>query len=140
MVLFLFVIMLLGAGEQQTQEQNRWQRPLAIFLGFILAAEAIYVLFLRADTRVNAAALPPVNAQIGDPHTIGEILFTDYLVPFEATGVLLLVAMVGAIVLTRARPPRVRASTVGTQAVGTQAVSPQTESVQPSKGARNDKC
>ena len=98
MVLFLFVIMLLGAEKLGKSETLAWQQPLAIFLGFVLAAETIYVLFFQAAAAAPAGALPP---NFGSPASVGLELFRNYLLPFEVTSVLLLVAMVGAIVLTR---------------------------------------
>ena len=98
MVLFLFVIMLLGTQQLPTTEVLPWQRPVAAVLALALAAEAMYVLFARST--VTGSVLPMVET-FGSPKAIGEALFNQYLLPFEITSVLLLVAMVGAIVLTR---------------------------------------
>lgn len=99
MVLFLFVIMLLGAERVETSPSLPWQLPLAIVLGLALFVELAYVLFIRqADLRQVVEA---VGEGFGSPASIGNILFSQYLVPFEVTSILLLVAMVGAIVLTR---------------------------------------
>jgi NADH-quinone oxidoreductase subunit J len=99
MVLFLFVIMLLGTERVETSPSLPWQLPIAILLGLALFAELAYVLFIR-----QADILPVVETVgegFGSPASIGKILFDQYLVPFEVTSILLLVAMVGAIVLTR---------------------------------------
>lgn len=97
MVLFLFVIMLLGA-EKGTEERDAlgWQRPLSVVLGLLLLAEAVFVLFR------NGVGAPPLasTAEIGAPEVIARALFTDYLLPFEMTSALLLVALIGAVVLT----------------------------------------
>jgi len=98
MVLFLFVIMLLGAEKIGQGSTLAWQRPLALLLGFVLAVETIYVLFFRTTVLPPAAPLPE---GFGSPASIGRTLFQGYLLPFEITSVLLLVAMIGAIVLTR---------------------------------------
>lgn len=101
MVLFLFVIMLLGAERPHLSRTLRWQRPLAIGLGFVLLIEAAYVLLLRGTP---AGALPPISSLspgYGSPKAIGEVLFNQYLLPFEMTSFLLLIAIVGAIVLTK---------------------------------------
>ncbi len=98
MVLFLFVIMLLGAEKLGQSETLAWQRPLALLLGIVLTVEALYVLFFKAVPSVPAQALPD---GFGGPSSIGVELFQNYLLPFEVTSVLLLVAMIGAIVLTR---------------------------------------
>jgi NADH-quinone oxidoreductase subunit J len=98
MVLFLFVIMLLGAEKLGKSETLAWQRPLAIILGLGLVAETLYVLFFQASQMVGAKVLPE---GFGSPASIGTTLFQEYLLPFEVTSVLLLVAMIGAIILTR---------------------------------------
>ena len=98
MVLFLFVIMLLGAERLGGSQTLVWQRPLAILLGIILLVEGGYLLL----TRGGAAPTPTaVAATFGSPSMVGEMLFNQYLLPFEVVSVLLLVAMIGAIVLTR---------------------------------------
>jgi NADH-quinone oxidoreductase subunit J len=98
MVLFLFVIMLLGAEKLGQHETLAWQKPVAIVLALILLAETVYVFVARLGLASGAAALPE---GFGSPASIGALLFNQYLLPFEVTSVLLLVAMIGAIVLTR---------------------------------------
>jgi len=101
MVLFLFVIMLLGAEKLPRAEGLPWQRPLAIGLAAILLVEALYLLLGRLQ----------LSASLGNPSSaanstdalaeLGRTLFSQYLLPFEVTSILLLVAMIGAIVLTK---------------------------------------
>lgn len=98
MVLFLFVIMLLGAERLGTGATLPWQRPLAFVLGGILLFEAVYAVFARLT---GPQAPPLIPADYGSPTAIGEKLFSVYLLPFEVISLLLLAAMVGAIVLTR---------------------------------------
>ena len=98
LVLFLFVIMLLGAEKLDLKDPLKWQRPLALVLGIILVAESIYMLIFKAGQFVPETVLPD---GFGSPESIGTELFQGYLLPFEVTSVLLLVAMIGAIVLTR---------------------------------------
>ena len=101
MVLFLFVIMLLGAADQVSSTPSLpWQRPLAIGLGVVLLAEIGYMLATRSGMLPSPEQLP---ADFGSPAAIGLMLFNQYLLPFEIISILLLVAMVGAIVLTRRR-------------------------------------
>ncbi len=97
MVLFLFVIMLLGAEKLTKSPNLPWQRPVAIGLGLILIIEGIYVIFFRANPSGAFAEMP---AGAGSTEMIGEMLFSQYLLPFEIVSVLLLVAMIGAIVFT----------------------------------------
>lgn len=99
MVLFLFVIMLLGADRVETSPSLPWQLPLAIVLGLALFAELAYVLFIRQADALQV--VESVGESFGSPASIGNVLFNQYLIPFEVTSILLLVAMVGAIVLTR---------------------------------------
>lgn len=98
MVLFLFVIMLLGTERENIGGRIRWQMPLAIVLGLALAAELAFVL-LRTD--IVQSSLAELSVEFGSPASIGRVLFSEYLVPFEVTSILLLVAMIGAIVITR---------------------------------------
>ena len=99
MVLFLFVIMLLGAERAGPIQAIQWQRPLAITLAVILLLEGGYILLGQRGV------LPLVTAQLpqgfGSPTQVGTDLFSRYVLPFEITSVLLLVAMIGAIVLTK---------------------------------------
>ncbi|MBN1304858.1 MAG: NADH-quinone oxidoreductase subunit J [Anaerolineales bacterium] len=101
MVLFLFVIMLLGAEKLTPPEVLPWQRPLAVVLAGILILEAAYLLFLRTPG-LGEIQMPGFGPDTS-PAAIGAILFGKYLLPFEITSVLLLTAMVGAIVLVRPR-------------------------------------
>jgi NADH-quinone oxidoreductase subunit J len=100
MVLFLFVIMLLGAERAAGKSQAiQWQRPLAVALAIILLLEAVYILLgQRGVTPLVTGQLPQ---SFGSPASVGTNLFSNYLLPFEITSVLLLVAMIGAIVLTK---------------------------------------
>ncbi len=104
MVLFLFVIMLLGAELLTPGQSLGWQRPLASLLTLVLLAEAGYLIFARSDLVAEIAQAP---AGYASPAAIGEVLFSRYLLPFEITSILLLVAMVGVIVLTLGKEKKV---------------------------------
>lgn len=98
MVLFLFVIMLLGAEHTGRTKAAWWMQPLALSLGAVLLIETIYFVFTQRN------ALPKVvgvGSGFGGPVLLGESLFSQYLLPFEVTSILLLVAMIGAIVLSQ---------------------------------------
>lgn len=107
MVLFLFVIMLLGAESLPKAEVLPWQKPVAIALAVILVGEAAFLLITRA--RPAGEVLQPGGTAntMDNLRELGMALFQDYLLPFEVTSILLLVAMVGAIVLIR-KEKRVR--------------------------------
>lgn len=98
MVLFLFVIMLLGTEELPKGEGLNWQRPAAVVLALVLAVESTYLVFFQKPVEGLINNNP--SADFAGPKAIGEMLFSQYLLPFEVTSILLLVAMVGAIVLT----------------------------------------
>jgi NADH-quinone oxidoreductase subunit J len=98
MVLFLFVIMMLGAEKPKEVEQLKWQRPLAILLSAAILGEGIYALITRVTV---AATNNPGTARLADPKTIGLSLYTRFSLPFEITSVILLVAAIGAVVLTQ---------------------------------------
>lgn len=98
MVLFLFVIMLLGTKREEIGASIAWQMPVAIILAVGLAGELAFALFNSASTGQEQLAVLPES--FGSPASVGRLLFSEYLVPFEVVSILLLVAMVGAIVLT----------------------------------------
>lgn len=98
MVLFLFVIMLLGAERMPEKETVKWQRPVAVLLGLGLAAEGIWVILNKSDWTVMSN---PGTEALADPANIGMALFSKYALPFEITSVILLVAVIGAVVLSR---------------------------------------
>lgn len=101
MVLFLFVIMLLGAESLAPAKALPWQKPLAFTLAVVLVVEAVYLIVSRAQQGMSVTA---PDASINNMDSLRELamqLFSQYLLPFEVTSILLLVAMVGAIVLTR---------------------------------------
>jgi len=101
MVLFLFVIMLLGAEKLPGTKAIPWQRPLAIGLSAVLLVEAGILLFQRLQSTVNLSQPDIQVNSMESIRTLAVMLFNEYLLPFEITSILLLVAMVGAIVLTK---------------------------------------
>jgi NADH-quinone oxidoreductase subunit J len=99
MVLFVFAIMVLIPGKEETgPDPRRPYRLLALPVGAALLAELAVVVVARRGADTGAAAPIP-----GGVEAIGRLLFTDYLFPFELTSVLLLAAMVGVLLLARRR-------------------------------------
>jgi NADH-quinone oxidoreductase subunit J len=98
MILFLFVIMLLGAEKLPIGENLRWQRPAVIVLAVVILGEAAAAILTRGGTQ---PPLPASAANFGNPVDIGMALFNQYSLPFEVTSIILLVAVIGAIVLTK---------------------------------------
>ncbi|MGI8774760.1 MAG: NADH-quinone oxidoreductase subunit J [Actinomycetota bacterium] len=104
MVLFLFVIMLLGVDREEILiEPLPAQRPLALGLGALLVVEVVYVMTqgMHLIGSSNDAALQAINEDPGNVLGLGRLLFSRYLLPFEVTSVLLVVGVVGVMVLTR---------------------------------------
>ena len=103
MVLFLFVIMLLGVDRRESLiEPLSGQRPLAIGLGALLVAEILFItsrgIELIGDRGVEITKL---NEDPGNVLGLARLLFSRYLLPFEVTSILLVVAVVGVMLLTR---------------------------------------
>jgi NADH-quinone oxidoreductase subunit J len=101
MVLFLFVIMLLGADSLAPGKALPWQKPLAAGLAFVLVVETFYLLTVRGVPSGNIIRPAEAMNSMEFLRQMGMVLFGQYLLPFEVTSILLLVAMVGAIVLSK---------------------------------------
>jgi NADH-quinone oxidoreductase subunit J len=100
MVLFVFVIMLLNAGSEERTNISRLAIPVGVPLAVVLLAAIAYS-FLRSSTGAaiaNGAGASPTAASTYD---LSEMLFRQYLFPFEATSILILIAILGAMVLAR---------------------------------------
>ena len=104
-VLFLFVVMMLNV----TQQKNQWfsstesakHIPVGLIISVIIFFELIIVVSgwkLKPDLVIKAQ--PIINQTTTNTHSIGNVLYTDYIHMFQLSGMILLVAMVGAIVLT----------------------------------------
>src|ERR1044071_255801 len=96
MVLFTFVIMLLNLpADEDGADRLRWLKFIGIPLG-------LFLLLLIVATVWNVEPLRPAQSPlVGSPQAIGRSLFTDYLLPFEATSLLILIALVGAVVFAK---------------------------------------
>src|SRR5207237_5760485 len=103
MVLFLFVIMLLGVDQHDSLvERIRGQRPLALLLAAGLVAEV--VLAIRLGVGISTRAAPTFDQVVnkgGNVRALAKVLFNGFFFPFEVTSVLLIVAAVAAMVMTR---------------------------------------
>jgi NADH-quinone oxidoreductase subunit J len=98
MVLFLFVIMLLSLGDEHHEldrlKQIQW-------LGFVLGGGGLMALLAWISREVANAEMATVGPDFGTVRAVGRVLFTQYLLPFEATSLLLTVAIVGAVVVAK---------------------------------------
>jgi len=96
MVLVVFVIMLLNVEhEERRPNRLKFLVPVAVVLAAVLIGEVAFILVTVPDFQVTA------SSNVGLTHSIGSMLFTRYLLPFEITSILLLMAIVGAMTLAR---------------------------------------
>lgn len=115
-VLFLFVIMLVGVDREESiaHDPLRGQRPTAVALGLVGLLEILLLTgthWVTGRASAGGAASGPGDNVV----KLGRSLFTNYLYPFEITSVLLIIAVVGAVVLAR-RPPRPERAEAGEEA------------------------
>ena len=109
MVLFLFVVMLLNAPQEDTEFDERVHpllRPGPMRLGAALAVALLVELWWVVGRGGESGVFP--GGSVASVAAIGRLLFTEYAFPFEVTSILILVAMIGAVVLARRDDPRER--------------------------------
>ena len=106
-VLFLFVIMLIGVDREENVQADelKGQRPLAFLLGVIALAEILLLARGTGWATGAEAVAGPSGGPGSNVEKLARSIFTTYLLPFEVTSVLLVIAVVGAVVLVR-RPRR----------------------------------
>src|ERR671913_2116592 len=99
MVLVIFVIMLLNVEHVEPRRKRlKWLVPVAVAMAAVLIAETAFILY---SVQTSEANLRASGSDVGLTHSIGVGLFTTYLLPFEITSILLLMAIVGAMSLAR---------------------------------------
>ena len=104
-VLFLFVVMMLNVAQQKNQwfsaRENSKHLPVGLIISTIIFFELIIVIggWKYKPDLVSSMSLN-INSSISNTHAIGYVLYTDYIHIFQLSGMILLVAMIGAIVLT----------------------------------------
>ena len=99
MVVFLFVIMLLTTSDDGFGKS----RVKVMQVGGFLGAAGVLAVIVKAIMDLPARGMPVVPADFGTVKAVGRLLYTQYLLPFEATSLLLLVAIVGAVVVAKQR-------------------------------------
>lgn len=117
-VLFLFVVMMLDINFAELRQGFITYLPVGLVIGIILLVELALVFGAWVVSPLANAALrapTPPAATISNTHALGLVLYTDYVYLFEAAGFVLLVAMVGAIVLTLRRREGVRRQSIDRQ-------------------------
>ena len=100
-VLFLFVIMMLDLDVNQIKGEIKKYYKIGIPIGLILLVEMGLIIFLNPFKNESAFLnKEQVNSDLSNTERIGEVIYTDYFYHFQISGLILLVAMIGAIVLT----------------------------------------
>jgi NADH-quinone oxidoreductase subunit J len=137
-VLFLFVIMLLGVDREDVLEDPiKLQRPAALVLGALLIAEVLYLAGHDWATGVRTAHGVPLKGGVPtgggtfgtNIQRVARVLFTDFLWPFEITAALLVIAVVGAVVIARRSGQKAEGPSGPAPSAGSGGLSPEGESV-----------
>jgi NADH-quinone oxidoreductase subunit J len=138
-VLFLFVVMMLDIDFAELKRGALQYLPFGALVGLILVTELVmagsaWVLKPAAKTALSNATPPGVSNTVA----LGHILYTDYVYYFQIAGLVLLVAMIGAIVLTLRSRPGVRRQVIAVQNARTAAMAVEMVDVQPGQGAQRE--
>jgi NADH-quinone oxidoreductase subunit J len=136
-VLFLFVVMMLDVDFAELRQGFLQYLPIGSVIGIILLTELIMVLGVWAigpDVQEAIAAPIPSPATTDNTEALGYVLYTRYVYFFQAAGVVLLVAMIGAIVLTLHHRPNVKRQNIAEQVARTKADAIEIVKVRPGQG------
>tara|TARA_A100001015_G_scaffold75222_1_gene83451 strand:- start:77 stop:676 length:600 start_codon:yes stop_codon:yes gene_type:complete len=131
-VLFLFVVMMLDINFVELREGFQRYMPLGLGVGGVLLAEILFVFFNSADMPETVVM---VN-EVSNTRALGRILYTDYVYLFQLAGLILLVAMIGAIALTLRKRENVRRQSIASQTERTRADSIEVVSVPSNTGVK----
>ena len=110
-VLFLFVVMMLDINFAELRDGFQRYMPLGLGVGGILLAEILFVFFNREEMPENLNLV----SEVSNTRALGRVLYTDYIYLFQVAGLILLVAMIGAITLTLRKRENVRKQSISTQ-------------------------
>ena len=131
-VLFLFVVMMLDINFVELREGFQRYMPLGLGVGGLLLAEILFVFFNSADMPDTAVMV----SEVSNTRALGRILYTDYIYLFQLAGLILLVAMIGAIALTLSKRENVRRQSIASQIERTRADSIEVVSVPSNTGVK----
>ena len=134
-VLFLFVVMMLDVDFTELRQGFLDYLPVGALIGLIFLVELVLVLVgWAAAPDVKTAITAPMPDTITNTEALGRILYTRYIYFFQAAGLVLLVAMVGAIVLTLRHKPNVKRQSISAQNARTRASAIEVRQVRPGQG------
>ena len=131
-VLFLFVVMMLDINFVELREGFQRYMPLGLGVGGVLLAEILFVFFNSADMPETVV----MENEVSNTRALGRILYTDYIYLFQLAGLILLVAMIGAIALTLRKRENVRRQSIASQTERTRADSIEVVSVPSNIGVK----
>ena len=135
-VLFLFVVMMLDIDFADLKRGSLQYLPFGVLIGLILVAELVMVGSVWALKPATQGALANATpSDVTNTEALGRILYTDYVYYFQIAGLVLLVAMIGAIVLTLRSRPGVRRQVIADQNARTAAMAVEMVDVKPGEGA-----
>jgi NADH-quinone oxidoreductase subunit J len=137
LVLFLFVVMMLDVDFAQLRQGFLQYFPVGAFLGIVLLIELVLVVgawVIGPDVQQAIATPTPPMARMVNTEALGQVLYTRYVYFFQAAGVVLLVAMIGAIVLTLQHKPNVKRQNIADQVARTKATAIEIVKVRPGQG------
>ena len=134
-VLFLFVVMMLDVDFAALRRGLLNYLPIGFVVGAVLLAELLFVVGAWViEPGVPKAITAPIASDVSNTQALGEVLYTRYVYFFEAAGVVLLVAMIGAIVMTLQHKPDVRRQRIAEQLARTRASAIEVVKVRPGQG------
>jgi NADH-quinone oxidoreductase subunit J len=135
-VLFLFVVMMLDINFVRLREGFLQYLPIGALIGLILLVELILVLgtWALSPAAIGAAVEQPVPPAASNVEALGDLFYTDYFYLFQAAGLILLVAIIGAITLTLRVRPRVRRQQIAKQVHRREEETVDLRKVQPGSG------
>ena len=136
-VLFMFVVMMLDINFTELREGFLQYLPIGGLIGLVLLVELAFVVAtwqLTPDSVQLAASPMPAAAETSNAEALGNLLYTKYFYLFQGAGVILLIAMVGAIVLTLRRREGVKRQVIARQVGRTRAESVEIKKVTPGSG------
>ena len=121
-VLFLFVVMMLDVDFAELKQGFLQYLPIGSVIGIVVAIELLLVMlgFTQSDAALGAGA-SPMQANMSNTEALGLVLYTKYVYLFQASGLVLLTAMIGAIVLTLRHKPDVKRQVIADQNARTRA-------------------
>jgi NADH-quinone oxidoreductase subunit J len=122
-VLFLFVVMMLDINFVELRQGFLQYLPIGALIGLILLAELVFVFAAWIFAPAGLAVTAPASVHVTNTAALGSLIYTRYLYAFQASGVILLVAMIGAIVLTLRSRSGVRRQNIAAQLARTRAQS-----------------